>query len=195
VLWLDGLDIPLVTSLDAIFFEEFPEERQPVVRPVDDSIRRWGSNLRPTWQEPAGAYSPVLNYRWRASRDALHGLREDEGSPYDGVIMEYVNPRTGGPTLPTMAAYLQLLRKDEHTKAHRHVASTVYHVAEGGGYSVIAGQLFDWEEGDTFVVPAWAWHEHASVGGEAVLFSFSDRPVLQAFGLDREEALEAGHQG
>jgi gentisate 1,2-dioxygenase len=44
------------------------------------------------------------------------------------------------------------------------------------------------------VVPAWAWHEHASAGGEAVLFSFSDRPVLQAFGLDREQALEAGHQ-
>lgn len=194
VLWLDGLDIPLVTSLDAIFFEEFPEERQPVVRPVDDSIRRWGSNLRPTWQQSFGLYSPVLNYRWRASRDALHGLREDEGSPYDGIIMEYVNPRTGGPTLPTMAAYLQLLRRDEHTKTHRHVASTVYHVAEGGGHSVIAGQRFDWQEGDTFVVPAWAWHEHASAGGEAVLFSFSDRPVLQAFGLDREQALEAGHQ-
>jgi gentisate 1,2-dioxygenase len=93
-----------------------------------------------------------------------------------------------------MAAYLQLLRTGEHTKAHRHTSSTVYHVAEGGGYSIIAGQRFDWVEGDTFVVPSWAWHEHVSSGGEAVLFSFSDRPVIEAFGFLREQALAAGHQ-
>jgi gentisate 1,2-dioxygenase len=196
VIWLDGLDMPFVINLDAVFFEEFPTETQPISKPVDDSIRRWGSNLRPTWETPIGegTYSPVLNYRWSTTRATLHALRDDQGSPYDGVIMEYINPYTGGPTLPTMAAYLQLLRNGEHTKAHRHVASTVYHVAEGGGYSVIAGQRFDWEEGDTFVVPAWSWHEHASAGGEAVLFSFSDRPILKSFGLDREEALETGYQ-
>ncbi|MHB8576647.1 MAG: cupin domain-containing protein [Dehalococcoidia bacterium] len=194
VLWLDGLDIPLVTNLDAIFLEEFGESRQPIVKPTGDSIRRWGSNLRPTWETPAGTYSPILNYRWESTRAALHGLREVAGSPFDGVIMEYINPCTGGPTLPTMAAYLQLLRRGEHAQAHRHVASTVYHVAEGGGFSVIAGERFDWAEGDTFVVPAWAWHEHASQGGEAVLFSFSDRPVLQALGLDREEKHAAARQ-
>ena len=187
MMWLDGLDIPFVTNLDAVFYEEFPELTQPITKPYDDSIRRWGSNLRPTWEQPGGPYSPILNYRWTTTRAALHGLREDEGSPFDGIIMEYVNPYTGGPTLPTMAAYLQLLRRDEHTRAHRHVASTVYHVAEGGGYSVINGEQFDWEEGDTFVVPAWAWHEHAAEQGEAVLFSFSDRPILRAFALDREE--------
>ena len=194
MIWLDGLDIPFVTKLDAVFFEEYHEERQPIVKPIDDSIRRWGSNLRPTWQAHDKLHSPLLVYPWTATRAALHGLRDDTGSPFDGIIMEYTNPYTGGPTLPTMAAYLQLLRKGEHTRAHRHVASTVYHVAEGGGHSVIAGERFDWEEGDTFVVPAWAWHEHASASGEAVLFSFSDRPILQSFGLDREEALESGQQ-
>jgi gentisate 1,2-dioxygenase len=92
-----------------------------------------------------------------------------------------------------MSPYLQLLPRCEHTRAHRHVASTVCHVAEGGGFSVIGGQRFDWQEGDTFVVPAWIRHEHASSDGEAVLFSFSDRPVLRALGLDREQTL-AGHQ-
>jgi gentisate 1,2-dioxygenase len=194
VIWLDGLDIPLVTNLDAVFYEEFGEERQPLTKAVDDSIRRWGSNLRPTWEKPPGNYSPVLNYKWSTTRAALHSLRENRGSPYDGVIMEYINPYTGGPTLPTMAAYLQLLRRGERTLAHRHVASTVYHVAEGGGFSIIGGERFEWQEADTFVVPAWTWHEHAAEPGEAVLFSFSDRPVLQSFGLDREEALAAGHQ-
>jgi gentisate 1,2-dioxygenase len=192
--WLDGLDIPFVIGLDAVFYEEFPELRQPVDKPMDDSIRRWGSNLRPTWQQPSGSHSPILNYKWSATRGALHALRDDAGSPYDGIIMEYINPYTGGPSLPTMAAYLQLLRRGEHTQAHRHVASTVYHVAEGGGYSIVAGQRFDWEVGDTFVVPAWSWHEHASENGEAVLFSFSDRPILRSFGLEREEALEGRYQ-
>jgi gentisate 1,2-dioxygenase len=194
MIWLDGLDIPFVTKLDAVFFEEFPELTQPISKPLDDSIRRWGSNLRPSWQKPQGAYSPILNYRWAASRAALRALSQDEGSPFDGIIMEYVNPYNGGPTLPTMAAYLQLLRRGEHTQAHRHVASTVYHVAEGGGHSAISGQRFDWQDGDTFVVPAWSWHEHAAEQGEAVLFSFSDRPILQAFALDREEPLPAGRQ-
>jgi gentisate 1,2-dioxygenase len=195
VIWLDGLDIPFVTALDAIFYEEYVDNVQPVSKPREDSIRRWGANLKPTWQQPEGAFSPILNYRWESCRGSLHALRDDKGSPFDGIIMEYINPYNGGPTLPTMSAYLQLLRKGEHTAAHRHVASTVYHVAEGGGYSIIAGKRFDWEEGDTFVVPTWAWHEHASQGGEAVLFSFSDRPILRAFDLDREEAHPKQRQG
>jgi gentisate 1,2-dioxygenase len=199
VIWLDGLDIPFVTNLDAIFFQEFAdvsdgEQVQPVTKSLEDSQWRWGSNLRPTWQGPSATYTPVLNYRWDRCRAALHALRDDTGSPFDGIILEYINPHTGGPALPTMSAYLQLLPAGEHTRAHRHVASTVYHVAEGGGYSIIAGERFDWEAGDTFVVPAWAWHEHASASGEAVLFSFSDRPVLQAFGLEREQPHPAGHQ-
>jgi gentisate 1,2-dioxygenase len=199
VMWLDGLDIPFVTNLDAVFYEELQQTRaglevQPVVKPPEDSKWRWGSNLRPAWQRPPTTYSPVLNYPWATSRAALHALREDQGSPFDGIILEYIHPHTGGPALPTMAAYLQLLRAGEHTRAHRHVASTVYHVAEGGGYSVIGGARFDWQEGDTFVVPAWCWHEHASEQGGAVLFSFSDRPILRAFGLDREQALEQGFQ-
>jgi gentisate 1,2-dioxygenase len=102
-------------------------------------------------------------------------------------MLEYINPTTGGSSLPTMSSYLQLLRSGEHTQAHRHTSSAVYHVAEGRGHSVIAGQRFDWEEGDTFVVPSWAAHEHASEDGEAVLFSFTDRPLLEAFDLLREQ--------
>jgi gentisate 1,2-dioxygenase len=64
-------------------------------------------------------------------------------------------------------------------------------VFDGRGSSVIDGQRFDWERGDLFVVPTWAWHEHASAGGEAILFSVQDTPVVQALGLYREQAYEA----
>src|SRR2546425_202124 len=196
MLWLDGLDMPFVQSVDAMFFEYYPELTQPLRREVDDSIRRYGSNLLPAFERPIGEglYSPVLNYRWKDARASLEAAKGDQGSPYDGVIFEYTNPYTGGPSLPTMSSCLQLVRKGEHTKAHRHVSSAVYHVAEGRGYSIIRGERFDWEESDTFVVPAWSWHEHASAGGDAVLYSFNDRPILKPFGLEREQVHPKGRQ-
>jgi gentisate 1,2-dioxygenase len=78
------------------------------------------------------------------------------------------------------------------------VNSAVYHVFEGRGATVIAGVRFDWEQGDIFVIPSWAYHEHinASKSEGAILFSVQDTPVLVALGKYREEALVAngGHQ-
>jgi gentisate 1,2-dioxygenase len=193
MIWLDGLDIPFVNALDANFFEEYKGEFQPVTKPSEDSRHRWGQNLQPAWEHPARTHSPILNYRWEVARKALHDLRADAGSPFDGIILEYTNPLTGGSTLPTMSAYLQLLRRNERTKAHQHTSSTIYHVAEGGGFSIIGEQKFEWEEGDTFVVPSWMPHFHASLNGEAVLFSYTDRPVLSTFNLYRERSREEIH--
>ena len=52
--------------------------------------------------------------------------RVTDGSPYDGVHMEYVNPHTGGPVMQTIGAAMQMLRPGEHTRAHRHTGSIVY---------------------------------------------------------------------
>jgi gentisate 1,2-dioxygenase len=190
MVWLDGLDIAFANILDANFFEDWegPGHSPPVTVAEGDSHRRWGRHMRPTWQEPERpGRASMLLYAWGESRDALHALRHDQGSPYDGIIMQYCDPRDGGPTMPTFASSLQLLRKDEHTRAHRHTSSTIYHVAEGGGRSIIGGAEFAWEEGDTFVLPSWTWHEHESVGGDAVLFSYTDRPVIETFRWYREE--------
>ena len=66
-----------------------------------------------------------------------------------------------------------------------------------GGASVqaFAGERFDWEEKDTFVVPSWAWHEHVAEV-ESCLFSYNDSPMLRPFGLYREEGYieNDGHQ-
>ena len=71
----------------------------------------------------------------------------------------------------------------------------MYHVINGKGYSVIDGQRFDWENKDTFVMPSWTWHEHHAKE-EAYLFSYNDSPLLEPFGLYREEAYQEndGHQ-
>ncbi len=195
--WMDGLDLPLVGDLAATFFEPFPQEQQPQTG-LNLSERRYGiGQLRPKGAKPLGPSSPLLNYKWEQTAQALYRLAEVEEDPFDGAVLEYINPYTGGPVLPTLSCQIQLLRPQVHTKAHRQVNSAVYYVFEGQGYSVIGGQRFDWTQGDFFVVPPWAWHEHANVGeGEAILFSVQDTPVMVALGLYREEAYgeSGGHQ-
>lgn len=199
-IWQDGLDIPLMNALDANFYEVHPDLQQAIAYPVNDSLAMWaGSGLRPAGQHWTKPYSPLLKYEWAPTYEALQRYaRVTDGSPFDGIIMDYVNPNTGGPVMQTIGATMQMLRPGEHTKAHRQTGSFVYQCAKGRGWSVINGQRFDWQERDIFVVPAWMYHEHANASAteDACLFSFHDLPVMRALGLYREEALadNGGHQ-
>ena len=197
MIWLDGLDVPFVGYLRANFYEAFPEDTQPITG-VGDSIRKYASGaLRPIWGEQDLPYSPLWHYKWDRTYEALKGLSELGSDPFDDVAMEFSDPTTGRPVLRSMTCWAQLIRPGIHTKAHRHTSSKVYQVFRGEGYSVINGQRFDWTEGDFFVVPSWAWHEHASAEDtESVLFSIQDTPVMKSMALYREEpyAEHAGHQ-
>ena len=192
-IWQDGLDIPLVNALEAGFYAVHPDLNQAVTHPVDDTSAAWGNAaLRPQvsgWTKP---YSPLFKYEWEPTYEALRRYaRTTEGSPYDGVLLDYVNPATGGPVMPTIGASMQMLRPGEHTKAHRHTGSFIYQVAKGSGFSVIDGKRYDWTERDIFCVPSWAMHEHANLSSsdDACLFCFNDLPVLRSLALYREEAL------
>jgi gentisate 1,2-dioxygenase len=114
---------------------------------------------------------------------------QESGSPFDGVILEYTNPLTGGAVMPTIGCYIQMLRPGEHTSSHRQVCCTNYHVIEGSGYSLVGGQRLAWEDKDVFTVPTWTFHEHVNTGNRpAFLFSFTDQPMMKALDLYREEA-------
>jgi gentisate 1,2-dioxygenase len=143
-------------------------------------------------------FSPLLNYKWSRTAAALAALPESAATPYDDLLLEYTNPYTGGPVLPTIGCTAQYLRPGIHTQAHRQASSSVYMVLTGAGWSVIEGQRFKWEQGDVFAIPTWACHEHAnhSQTDVAALFAFTDAPMIQALGLYREEAYTAhgGHQ-
>jgi gentisate 1,2-dioxygenase len=82
-------------------------------------------------------------------------------------------------------------------RARRVTGSAVFCVAQGKGRTVIEGKPYDWSKGDILALPSWALHEHANTGNEdAILFSIHDRPVIEALGFYREEALaeNGGHQ-
>ncbi|MEO0870378.1 MAG: cupin domain-containing protein [Pseudomonadota bacterium] len=199
-IWQDGLDIPMMNALEANFYEVHPDLNQAVSFPVNDMVDKWaGTGLRPAGETWSHRYSPLLKYEWEPTYEALSNYAQStDGSPYDGVIMDYVNPHTGGPVMMTMGASMQMLRPGEKTKAHRHTGSIVYQCSKGSGYSVINGKRFDWKERDIFVVPSWAYHEHAngSENEDACLFSFNDLPAIRSLGLYREEAFgeNGGHQ-
>jgi len=195
-IWQDGLDIPFVNAMEANFYEVHPDLSQAVAYPVDDMSKTWGNaGLTPGLLPGGGAwakgYSPLFKYEWLPTYEALDKYAGcTDGSPFDGVLMEYVNPVNNGPVMRTLGASMQLLRPGEHTKAHRHTGSFLYHVAKGGGYSIINGKRYDWQERDIFCVPSWAWHEHVngSASDDACLFCLSDLPVMRALSLYREQA-------
>lgn len=191
-IWQDGLDIPLVNALEANFYAVHKDLHQAVGYPVNDSTATWANpGLRPVGAEWGKPYSPLFKFEWGPTYEALQRYaKATDGSPYDGVLMNYINPLTGGHVMQTIGASMQLLRPGERTKAHRHTGSFIYQVAKGAGYSIIDGKRFDWQERDIFCVPSWAWHEHgnASDSDDACLFTFNDLPVMESLGLYREEA-------
>ena len=199
-IWQDGLDIPFVNALEANFYQVHPDLQQAVAFEVDDTTKTWGNpGLAPGGGDWARGYSPMFKYEWQATYEALRKYAEcTEGSAFDGVLMEYVNPVTSGPVMPTMGASMQMLRAGEHTKAHRQTGSFLYQVTRGSGFSIINGMRYDWSERDIFCVPSWAWHEHANASDrdDACLFCLSDLPVIRALGLYREQGFgeNAGRQ-
>ena len=112
VVWLDGLDIPLVRFLDAGFAENYPHDEQEVVRPEGDALARYGNNLLPIeyrLQARPRRCSPI---RMRArARACTSWQRVDKPHACHGHKMEFVNPASGGPAMPTMSSFIQLLPK------------------------------------------------------------------------------------
>lgn len=183
VMWLDGLD-GRFAGLAHEFREDF-EGQEPVrVDRVGQSNRLFG-HVRPAATEGT-QQPPPFRYPWSETRATLMALKEgeEEPDPHDGYILTFVNPLTGGPTLPTVACHMQLLPAGFSGTAHRHNSQAVYYVFRGQGATVVDGQRFEWAQGDYLDVPMWDEHRHENSSGEdAILFSFSDWPAMQALGL------------
>ena len=190
MVWLDGHDEPLLKSLEVIAVEMFGQKQQPVETIPDFSLHKYGL-ARPCGTSP-DLHDPPFRYPWADTCKSLQALAVTEGNPYDGIMLNYVNPRTNGPTVRTIGCAIQMLRPGEKTKTHRHTSSTIYHAFRGSGCTIVNDQRLEWSEGDCFTVPLWSWHRHeAESGEEAVIFSLTDRPVKEALGLYREQAQQA----
>jgi gentisate 1,2-dioxygenase len=191
MVWFDGLDLPLLTTLESIFFENHPEQLQPVEGHNLSEQEFVGVGLREMGVSAPVAHSPLLRYRWSETERTLEALHRARGGPM--VSLEFVNPLTGAPAVSTFACEMHRLYPGARTANKRKTGSSVYVVFQGNGFSVVNGVRFEWGPGDIFVTPSWASVDHEAFE-KADLFAISDRPVLQALYLYREEELAEGQE-
>jgi gentisate 1,2-dioxygenase len=192
MMWFDGLDLPMIEALDAVFFQEHPG----LVQQAPDRHNRSEeahAHAGPKFVAPSASVldpttSPLLAYRWADTDAALTELVAQDDGPM--VSLEFVNPRSGASVLPTLSCGMHRLRAGARTLPRQQTGNVIWVVFRGEGSSVVGGQRFDWSAGDMFVVPSWVLVEHHAAT-PADLFTLADTPVLRALGIHRENTLDA----
>lgn len=187
VLWIDGLDIQLVSHFGSTFKHMTPEQPEgPIVRPLNDGLSRYGAGVIPlgysaSKEVPA---SPMYHYPFERTKGALEALRKAKDiDACHGYKVRYINPTNGDDAFPTMSLFLQLVPGGFDALPYRSTDDAVYIVVQGSGKTVFDDRTIEWGPNDVFVVPCWQRHRHVASSGDAVLFSFSDRVAQQKLGL------------
>ena len=200
---LSVLDLPLVETLNAVYFEHdytemeggrlVAKKQQSERFSPDFSQRVYGyGGLRPRLAgkqaRGAGTSSPMFVYRWDMMRELLERHRDADGDPHDGVMVEYVDPTTGQPVFRTMTFFAQMIPPGRTTLAVKTTASLLVSPFEGEGHARVDGERFDWKKFDTLAVPAGHWFEYVNSSATAplILFVASDEPALKTFALYRK---------
>jgi gentisate 1,2-dioxygenase len=191
--WLDGLDIPLVATLDASFFEFGPDSLGTTATPDRSRGERlWGyPALRPISQ-PDRPNSPLAAYRREHTNAALTAQLELESESAAGTIepghagVRFSNPTTGRDALVTIRTEMHRLAAGVRTAPVRQVGSSVWQVFDGHVSASLSGQRFELDAGDLFAVPSWC-EVTLQAQVQADLFRFSDEPVYEALALARRQ--------
>jgi len=117
-------------------------------------------------------------------RELLEKHRDFAENPHEGLLIEYIDPLTGGPVYRTMTFFMQMVRKGETTLPAKQSASLLVAPFEGRGHALIDGTRFELEPFDTVAIPGGHWVEYANDASDPlILFVASDEPALAAFGL------------
>ena len=186
MVWIDGLDMHMVNLFSASFREGYPGRTHPVVRPEGSAMAEAGFNLLPVDFEATSQTSPIFNYPYRRTREALDRVaRTRDPDPCHGYKMQYINPVNGKSAIPTITATMQLLPKGFASQPYRSTAGTVFSVVEGRGAVRVGDQRFVLSPRDLFVIPSW-FPMQIEPDEDLILFSYSDRVVQEKLDLFRE---------
>lgn len=159
MIWLDGLDLPTFVHFPVHFVEHYQSPRYPAEN-VDTSS------------------SPVV-FPWSRMKAAL----DTEAGEW--TVKRYLRA-DGSEVSKSLGGCAERLNAAKSSPPVQETASSVYHVIEGSGHSVINGETFSWKKGDIFCIPAWHKYEHFANDGETVyLYRFDDKPLLNALGYYR----------
>lgn len=186
VIWLDALDLPLFVFLEGSYAEE-ADFQAPRNRPDASQVEYAQAGLVPSRRNGAARPRyPLLRFPWTHTEAGLRVLAEHTGRG-EAIELDYVNPETGDPCLPTMGFTAMMLRAGETATPPRRSSSAVFHVVEGAGRSTVNGETFAWKRADTFSAPVFAAVEHQA-HGDAFLVRIHDSPLQQKLGFYEERA-------
>jgi gentisate 1,2-dioxygenase len=187
MVWIDGLDMHMVNLFSASFREGYPGRIHPNDRPEGASTFETGLNLLPEGFRHGSQCSPIFNYPYGRTREALERLRHfRDPDACHGHRMNYINPLTGGSAMPTISTAMRLLPQGFVTTPYRSTAGTVFAVVEGCGSATVGDRTFRFAPKDIVVVPSWA-ATVLSAAEDCVLFSYSDQVAQEKLGFFREQ--------
>jgi gentisate 1,2-dioxygenase len=189
-LWLDVLDVALLRFLGAGFSEHYSSREFPAQAPPGDSRYRYGRNLLPAGYRREPGASPLFSYPYSHARETLERLRQQGAwDPCHGLKMQYIDPTTGGPAIPTISTFLQLLPRGFATEPYTTTAGSIVAVISGAGRAFVgrdAGRReLRFGPRDLFILPGWQ-PSTLQADEDTVLFSASDEAVQRALGVWRE---------
>jgi len=193
VVWMDGLDVPLTKALQLHLLRDCTASgRCRPTKPVNDSQAMYGhGRLSPTWMKAVSKISPLLLYSWEQTTEALRALRDRDGSPYEGVALEYTHPKTGGP----VAADHRLAGCSSSVAGERLRARRVHRQRRllrraGKGPQHHRRQAIRLEQGATSSRFRRGRCTSTPTPKRRCdpLFQSTDRPVIEALGFYREES-------
>ncbi|MDP2727595.1 MAG: cupin domain-containing protein [Dehalococcoidia bacterium] len=104
-----------------------------------------------------------------------------EPSDHKGVYIGNVITPEMGFFNATTSVYIHHIAPGTRTEMHRH-DDTLLHVLSGTGYSVIGGDEYEWEPGDTIHIKPGVWHQHWNTSDiPANMIAAKGTPLLNHF--------------
>ena len=191
--WLDGLDVPFCSHIDAQFFEFGSDDIGERTSPRESrSERLWGHpGLVPvSASENQPPYSPLAAFRWKDTDAALRAQLELEQEGYPGVVspghaaIRFSHPGTGADALPTIRTEMHRLAPGAAMVTAREAGSSVWQVFDGAGTVTLDGATRDLAHGDVIAVPSWCEHTFGATT-ELSLVRMSDQPIFERLHLNK----------
>jgi gentisate 1,2-dioxygenase len=188
VIWMDILDLPMVNFFEAGFSQHHNEMAQPIARPENDALSRYGASLLPLDEQGRfGKTSPIFNYPYARTRAALAAVASaGDRDPHWAATLRYANPMDGGWAMPTIASWMTHVPAGTSTLPMRSTDGIIVAVAEGRGVAHVGDRRIAFGPRDIFVLPNWT-RRSLQADSDCFLFCSSDRVAQEKLGLWREE--------
>jgi gentisate 1,2-dioxygenase len=189
-------NVPLLQHME-VYVQDFEPPAADAAAHVADEAENDPRRRSPFGMLPIGAdggmlmpYEILINpevvadqplfFPWREVKRELDKL-EALGKDYIGRrLYMFYNPATGRTNgiTPNFFATMTIRPPKIVDRPHRHVSAAINYYFGGRGYSVVAGNRYEWKAGDLMLsAPGWAVHNHASYDEYVYELTIQDQPL------------------